>query len=167
MLFDGGVRVTGEPAVIRGTSIVGFGRQHLHYASDRELDWMEIGFSPRKADTSIYLSDGCAAHAEVLARLGKRTSSVACVYLKRLADVDPVVLEELVTRSVAHARSSNAWPDRRSGRRHHDASGTRAPRWRKDPARGGGVPRAQTAYQEPSRPASTPPASGPAIGTQL
>ena len=152
MLFDGGVRVTGEPPVIRGTWIVGFGRQHLRYARGREPDWMEIGFSPRKADTT---------------RLGKRTSSVTCGYLKRLAGVDPVVPEELVTRSVAHARSSNAWPDRRSERRHHDASGTRAPRWRKDPARGRGVPRAQTAYQEPSSPASTPPASGPAIGTQL
>ena len=69
---------------------------------------MEIGFSPRKANTTIYLSDGCAAHAEVLARLGKHTSSVSCVYLKRLADVDPVVLEELVTRSVADVRSSSA-----------------------------------------------------------
>ena len=69
---------------------------------------MEIGFSPRKANTTIYLSDGCAAHAEVLARLGTHTSSVSCVYLKRLADVDQVVLDELVTRSVAHVGSSNA-----------------------------------------------------------
>jgi hypothetical protein len=101
-------QVTGEPAVMWGDAIVGFGRQHLRHDSGRELDWMVIGFSPRKASTTIYLSDGFDAHADLLGRLGKHTTSRGCLYIKRLADIDPVVLEELVTRSVAHVRALNA-----------------------------------------------------------
>ena len=100
-------RVTGEPAVMWGKAIVGFGQQHLRYDSGRELDWMVIGFSPRKASTTIYLADRLDAHADLLGRLGKYTIGAGCLYLKRLTDVDPAVLEELVTRSVAHARSAN------------------------------------------------------------
>jgi len=101
-------RATGEPGVMWGTSIIGFGQQHLRYDSGRELDWMLIGFSPRKASTTIYLSDGCDDHAEVLARLGPHTTRGSCLYLKRLADVDPAVLAELVTRSVEHVRATGA-----------------------------------------------------------
>jgi hypothetical protein len=100
-------RVTGEPAVMWGKAIVGFGQQHLRYDSGRELDWMVIGFSPRKASTTIYLSDGFDAHTDLLGRLGKHTTSGACLHVKRLADVDPGVLEELLARSVAHVRTSN------------------------------------------------------------
>jgi hypothetical protein len=100
-------RVTGEPAVLWGTAIVGFGQQHLRYDSGRELDWMVIGFSPRKASTTIYLSDRLDAHTDLLGRLGKHTTGVGCLYVKRLADIDLAVLEELVTESVAHARSAN------------------------------------------------------------
>jgi hypothetical protein len=100
-------RVTGEPAVMWGRAIVGFGRQHLRYDGGRELDWMVIGFSPRKASTTIYLSDGFDASADLLGRLGMHTTGGACLYVKRLADLDPAVLEELRTRSVAHVRASN------------------------------------------------------------
>jgi len=100
-------RVTGEPAVMWGKAIVGFGRQHLRYRSGRELDWMVIGFSPRKANTTIYLSDGFDAYADLLARLGTHTTGGGCLYLKRLDAVDPAVLEALLTRSVAHVRASN------------------------------------------------------------
>ena len=100
-------RVTAEPAVMWGKAIVGFGRQHLRYDSGREIDWMEIGFSPRKANTTIYLSGGLEAYADLLVRLGKHTTGGGCLYLKRVDDVDPAVLEELLTRSVAHVRTSN------------------------------------------------------------
>jgi hypothetical protein len=100
-------RVTGKPAVMWGKAIVGFGQQHLRYDSGRELDWMVIGFSPRKANTTIYLSGGLDTYADLLSRLGKHTTGGGCLYLKRLADVDPAVLEELLTRSVAHARASS------------------------------------------------------------
>ena len=100
-------RVTGEPAVMWGKAIVGFGQQHLRYDSGRELDWMVIGFSPRKASTTIYLSDGFDAYTDLLGRLGQHATGVACLHVKRLADVEPAVLEELLTRSVAHVRTSN------------------------------------------------------------
>jgi hypothetical protein len=98
-------RVTGQPAVMWGSSIVGFGRRHLRYDSGRELDWMEIGFSPRKASTTIYLSDGFETHSDLLTRLGKHTTSGSCLHIKHLDDVDPTVLEELLARSVAQVRA--------------------------------------------------------------
>jgi hypothetical protein len=100
-------RITGEPAVMWGKAIVGFGQQRLRYDSGRELDWMVIGFSPRKANTTIYLSGGLDTYADLLSRLGKHTTGGGCLYVKRLADVDPKVLEELLTRSVAQARASS------------------------------------------------------------
>ena len=99
-------RVTGEPAVMWGKAIVGFGRRRLRYDSGRELDWMEIGFSPRKANTTIYLSGGLDTYADLLARLGKHTTGGGCLYLKSLNDVDPAVLEKILTRSVANVRTN-------------------------------------------------------------
>lgn len=98
--------VTGESPEMWGDSIVGFGRQHLHYASGRELDWMVVGFSPRKANTTIYLSDGPGAYSAQLAQLGKHTVGRGCLYIKALADVDQVVLEDILTRSVRQVRAS-------------------------------------------------------------
>ena len=100
-------RITGEPPVMWGKAIIGFGRQHLRYESGRELDWMVIGFSPRKASTTLYLSGGIDVYADLLGRLGKHTTGGGCLYVKRLADVDLAVLEELLSRSVALVRASN------------------------------------------------------------
>jgi hypothetical protein len=100
-------RVTGKPAEMWGPAIVGFGRRHLHYDSGREVDSMEIGFSPRKAYTTIYVPGGLDKYADLLARLGKHTTGGGCLYLKRVSDVDPSVLEELIARSVAHVRASS------------------------------------------------------------
>jgi len=99
--------VTGEPPEMWGKAIVGFGRRHLRYESGRELDWMEIGFSPRKANTAIYLSGGLDIYADLLARLGQHKTGGGCLYLRSVGDVDSAVLEELFTRSVAQVRMSN------------------------------------------------------------
>ncbi len=101
-------RASGEAPVMWGASIVGFGTQHLRYDSGRELDWMQIGFSPRKANTTLYLSGALEDYADQLARLGKHTTGKGCLYIKRLADVDTAVLEEIVTASLAHARESGS-----------------------------------------------------------
>ena len=95
-------RVTGEQPVLWGTSIVGFGRVRLRYASGRELDWPVTGFSPRKAATTVYLTDGFEERTDLLARLGPHSIGKSCLYLKRLAQVDLDVLEALVTESVQH-----------------------------------------------------------------
>ena len=98
-------RVTGEPPRLWGPSIVGFGRYHYRGASGREGDWCAAGFSPRKAATTVYLPDGFDDYADDLARLGPHTTSVACLYIKRLDDIDLGVLEGMVRRSYATVTS--------------------------------------------------------------
>ena len=96
-------RVTGEPPELNGT-IVGFGRYHYRYASGHEGDSCLTGFSPRKAEFSIYLSCADPARDALLARLGKHRMGKGCLYVKRLSDVDEAVLEQLVAHSVATVR---------------------------------------------------------------
>ncbi len=96
--------VTGEPPVLWGTSIVGFGSTHLRYATGRELDWPVVAFSPRKGATTVYLVDGFEDRTDLLERLGPHSTGRSCLYLKRLDDVDLDVLRELVTASVRAAR---------------------------------------------------------------
>jgi Domain of unknown function (DU1801) len=94
--------VTGLEPVMWGPSIVGFGQYHYRYASGREADWPAVSFSPRKQALTLYLSDGYDQHAELLARLGPHTTSKACLYLKRLSDVDIDVLRALVKEGFEH-----------------------------------------------------------------
>jgi Domain of unknown function (DU1801) len=88
--------ITGEPAVMWGSSIVGFGSYHYRYASGHEGDACIIGFSPRKQSLTIYLSSGLEQHAALLAQLGKHSVGKGCLYIKRLSDVDPGVLSRLL-----------------------------------------------------------------------
>ena len=94
-------RVTGQPPVLWGPSIIGFGQYHYQYPSGRQGDAGAAGFSPRKAASTIYLPDGVGAHADLLARLGPHTTGLVCLYIKDLAAVDLAVLEEVVSRSYA------------------------------------------------------------------
>ena len=99
--------VTGEPPRMWGPAIVGFGQRLLRYDSGREQDWMLIGFSPRKANTTLYLSGGLESYADLLASLGRHSTGKGCLYLPRVSDVDPAVLESVVRRSVEHARATS------------------------------------------------------------
>jgi hypothetical protein len=92
---------TGEPPRMWGKGIVGFGSYRMTYADGREADWMALGFAPRKQNLVLYLMDGFDGYQELLARLGKHSTGKACLYVKRLDDVDPDVLRELVARSYA------------------------------------------------------------------
>jgi Domain of unknown function (DU1801) len=92
-------RVTGEPARMWGSSIVGFGQYHYHYQSGRQGDGPAASFSPRKAAMTIYLADGTGAYTDPLSRLGPHTTSVGCLYIKDLAQVDLGVLEGIVAES--------------------------------------------------------------------
>lgn len=97
--------VTGEPPVMWGSSIVGFGSYHYRYDSGRTGDAPVAGFSPRKTNLVVYLVGGFEdRYPELLERLGPHTTGKACLYLKRLADVDLDVLRQLVERSVRVAR---------------------------------------------------------------
>jgi len=90
---------TKADAKMWGSSIVGFGTMHLKYASGRELDWMIIGFSPRKQNITLYLNSLDQKQA-LLKKLGKYTTGKGCLYIKRLEDVDKKVLKELIVESV-------------------------------------------------------------------
>ena len=92
--------ITGAPPVLWGDSIVGFGTYHYRYASGREGDWMLTGFSPRKQNLTIYVMSGFDPFEAELAQLGKHKHSVSCLYVKQLADLDLVVLRDMLTRSV-------------------------------------------------------------------
>jgi hypothetical protein len=102
--------VTGDAGAMWGSSIVGFGSQHHEYSSGRQGEWMAIGFSPRKANLTLYIMDGFDAYDDLLGRLGKHTTGKSCLYVKRLADVDLDVLRQLVHESYSHAVSQQPRP---------------------------------------------------------
>ena len=94
-------RATGAPPVMWGAGIVGFGSYHYRYDSGREGDFCVIGFAARKGDISLYLMAGFEDQEALLARLGRHKTGKACLYLRKLDDIDLAVLEELVNASVA------------------------------------------------------------------
>ncbi len=93
-------KITGEEPRMWGASIVGFGRYHYKGASGREGEWMLTGFSPRKANLSLYILTGLDKSAAQLKKLGKHSTGKGCLYFKRLSDVDAKVLEELIVKGV-------------------------------------------------------------------
>lgn len=102
-------RITGERPVMWGSSIVGFGL--YHYKSERskqEGDWPLTGFSPRKQALTIYIMDGFTDYDDLLKELGKYKTSVGCLYIKRLSDVNQVILAELISRSFTRMKRNNS-----------------------------------------------------------
>ncbi|HEX6353330.1 DUF1801 domain-containing protein [Actinophytocola sp.] len=98
--------VTGQPPVLWGSSIIGFGSWHYRYASGREGDTAAISFSPRKAQTVLYLTGGMDQYEDLLARLGEHTTGKGCLYLKRVDQADHRTLREIVDRSYRTATGS-------------------------------------------------------------
>jgi hypothetical protein len=98
--------VTGEKPVMWGASMVGFGRYHYRYASGREGDWFLTGFAPRKKELTLYIMAGFERYDALMARLGKFKTGKSCLYVKRLSDIDPDVLRELVGESVAYMKAT-------------------------------------------------------------
>ena len=94
-------QVAGCPPVLWGSSIIGYGQYTYTYASGRTGTWPRLGFSPRKAQHVVYLMDGFTGQADLLARLGKASTGVSCLYVKKLADIDMDVLAEMARRSWA------------------------------------------------------------------
>lgn len=104
-------RISGEPPVIWGTSIVGYGELVHRNAKGKEMNWPVIAFAPRSTELVLYLNT--TIEAERFAELGPHRRGVGCLYIKRLADVDAGVLAQLVERSVELAASGEP-PDDRS-----------------------------------------------------
>jgi hypothetical protein len=91
-------KATKEKPKMWGTSIIGFGnKRYKSPASGREVDWFIIGFSPRKANLSLYLTTTLHSHdAATLKKLGKHKTGGGCLYINKLEDVDMKVLEGMI-----------------------------------------------------------------------
>ena len=98
--------ITGAEPKMWGSSIVGFGSYRYQYASGREGDWMQMGFSPRKQNLTLYIPGSMESYQATLAQLGKHSSGKGCLYIKRLQDVDLTVLRQLIATSMAHVQTS-------------------------------------------------------------
>lgn len=94
-------KASGAEPKMWGESIIAFGDTHYQYESGREGDWFCIGFSPRKQNLSLYLTYGFESQQDMLKKLGKHKTGKSCLYINRLSDVDPEVLEELIRWSLA------------------------------------------------------------------
>ena len=97
-------RISGHKPQKWNAGTLGFDTYHYKYDSGREGDGHVIGFYPRKGKITVYLMDGTARHSELLARLGKYTTTGYCVYIKRLSDVDLSVLEQIVKQSYEYIK---------------------------------------------------------------
>ena len=101
-------KISKSDPVMWGPAIIGFGTQQLRYANGSELDWPLLAFSPRKRDLTLYIMSGFGDRDGLLAKLGRHRTGKACLYLKRLSDVDMKVLEQLIASSMKQARSKPA-----------------------------------------------------------
>lgn len=104
-LIDMMKKITKAEPVMWGPSIIGFGKYHYKYESGHEGDICITGFSPRKAAISIYVMCGLERNRELLKKLGKHKAAKACLYVKRLEDIDMKVLKELVVESVKYVKT--------------------------------------------------------------
>ncbi len=102
--------ISGEEPYMWGPSIIGFGQQHYKYDTGREGDIGILGFSPRKASLTVYFNEGFDHYGEELARLGKYKSSVSCLYINKLADVDMDVLKTMLEKSWKRAAQPEQQP---------------------------------------------------------
>ncbi len=90
-----------------GKAIVGFGRHPIVYPSGKTLEWMVIGFSPRKQNITLYLG-GLERNGDLMAELGTHSCGKGCLYIKRLSDIRLPVLKKLVQASVQQKIKSGA-----------------------------------------------------------
>lgn len=94
-------KATGEEPVIWSNAMIGFGnKRYKSPATGREVDWLRIGFSPRKANLSLYLSISLQTHAAALEKLGKHKTGAGCLYINKLEDIDLKVLKGMIDASV-------------------------------------------------------------------
>jgi len=89
-------RITGQKPVMWGSAIIGFGSVSLTYASGREVDWLQIGFSPRAGKISLYVTFDAAKLTSHFPNLGKYKIGKGCIYLNKLDDVNLDELERLI-----------------------------------------------------------------------
>lgn len=100
-------RISGHEPELWNTGTIGFDTYHYKYDSGREGDGLVIGFYPRKGKITIYLMDGTVRCSELLAKLGKHTTTGYCVNIKQLSDVSLPVLEKILKKSFENIKSKS------------------------------------------------------------
>ena len=95
-------QITGETPKVWSAGTIGFGQYHYRYKTGQEGDFFSVGFAPRKDKITLYIMSGLRGFEDILERLGPHQASKSTVHIKRLADVDRDVLDELIRECVAH-----------------------------------------------------------------
>jgi len=114
-LIDMMQRTSGHEPELYSVGTIGFGTYHCKYDSGREGDAANICFYPRKNKITIYLMDGTARYADLLAKLGKHTITGYCLHIKKLSDIELPVLEQIVRQSNEFiTNKSPRWADRQN-----------------------------------------------------
>lgn len=121
--------VTGAPACMWGTSIVGFGRYDYTNTTGKTRDWPRLGLSPRANNLTLYLMAGFDEVRPLLAKLGPHSLGKACLYLKRLADVDQEVLRKILSQAAKAPLGDE-----------RDAASKKTPTKKKAPSKKAGTP---------------------------
>lgn len=94
-------KATGEEPILWSNSIIGFGiKRYKSPATGREVDWLRIGFCPRKANLTLYIGVGVKEHADALKKLGKYKTAGGCLYINKLEDIDVKVLKGMIESSL-------------------------------------------------------------------
>jgi Domain of unknown function (DU1801) len=98
-------KITKAEAKMWGANIIGFGTFRLRYPNGREIDWMQVGLSPRKQNLTLYIHGGYVqggldTQEQLLQGLGKFKTGKGCLYIKKLEDIDMTALEKLITTSI-------------------------------------------------------------------
>lgn len=90
-------KITGEKAKLWGNNMIGFGQYHYESTrSSQKGDWPLTAFAPRKANLTIYIMPGFKEYQDLLDKLGKHKTSVSCLYINKLADIDITVLTQII-----------------------------------------------------------------------
>ena len=89
-------KVSKQEPVLWGPSLIGFGYKIVKSPSGREVEWFDIGFSPRKANLSLYVKGSILQDTERMSKLGKHKTGSGCLYINKLADVDMEVLKSII-----------------------------------------------------------------------
>lgn len=98
-------QVTGLKPKMWGGSMIGYGRYRYRYESGREGEYFMTGFSPRKANCTIYIMPGYQDLSSMLERLGKHKTGKSCLYINKLSDIDCDVLVEIIEFGLGYMRS--------------------------------------------------------------
>ena len=101
-------KITRKQARMWGPSIVGFDQYHYRYDSGHEGDMCMVGFSPRSQALTLYVMPGFKGQAGLLQKLGKHKAGKGCLYIKKLADIDPAVLEKIIAAAYQHMKQTYA-----------------------------------------------------------